>query len=170
MGYRYYARVTFPAAAAAIPSVHEWLERPNGRRVSISEIDGGNCIAVSAEDCGGGEIEVTSVLDAAQVPYDHYHSDDCAGSPHPWTEHVRFSPAGERTLTKVETEAEGDAQIARELLAMLEAGNLHGMRTRLQELSAKALPPDESMDAIASSWTSAAQPQRPSARGQGCAQ
>jgi hypothetical protein len=73
MGHRYYATVTFPAAAGKIPEVRAWLDSEDNEYFEIYE--GATDVEVSHSEANYGAIGVTELLDKHRVPYDHYHSE-----------------------------------------------------------------------------------------------
>lgn len=147
MGYRYLARVTFPVSAQLIPAVAAWLRaRPDCSKMEI-DVD---CVVVTKDEASSGEIDVTAVLDDHAVPYDHYHSDDCSGMPEPFTQYVRFTEGGERIEREVMEDTQQDSLIARQLLNLLDAGNLDALRAQLQEM--KDAGPASYIEELASDW------------------
>jgi hypothetical protein len=146
MGYRYYATVTFPARARELPQVEEWLEANKFYNID----DWPDTIRVSHAECSDGEIGITEVLDAKRVPYDHYHSDDCSGSPEPETHYVRFNQQGERVKLEIDEECHTKAAFARDLLKLLEFGETEALRKRLDETITAGPPP--TMDELAGTW------------------
>lgn len=150
MGYRYYAKVTFPTAAGRIPAVAAALAAADKPWYDIDEAHNEATVSISGGECSSGEIEITGVLEEHQVPYDHYHSDDCSGSPEPWTLYVRYDADGNSVETEVSTEAERDAFLCGQLLGLLDAGDIDGLRAALQNNI--ALGPPVMIDEIALEW------------------
>lgn len=169
MGHRYFAKVTFPAAAHTIPAIAAWLKDPTdaGSYPNIGPLEAAHecgCITVSASDRPDGEIGITDLLDDEHVPYDHYHSDDCSANPDPRTDHVRFTPAGVRVVASVGESAQAEGLLARELLRLLDSGDTTALRARLEQLGAQALDDNEDIEHIAQSWEPAAASATPRAR------
>jgi hypothetical protein len=145
MSYRYEARVKFPSSALAIAAVAAAVQEARDTPwYDVDHADGMPIVEVSGGECSHGEIDITQVLDEHRVPYDHWHSVDCAPAPEPYTVYVRWpaDPEQPGTETEISDEDEADAGIARELLQLLDAGDLDKLRARLNELRDAGPPPD----------------------------
>jgi hypothetical protein len=147
MGHRYYATVTFPAAAGKIPEVRAWLDGDEKEYYDID--DDGELIDVSADERNWGKIEFTDILDQHRVPYDHYHGDDMEGRS---TVYVRWPVGAERVAGKLLAEpdkavvklGEVDGAIAEKAKRLLEVWNEGGpdaVRAELESLKAQLPEP-----------------------------
>jgi len=122
--YRYYAQVTFPEYAVALPKVNEWLVN---KSYDVYHSDG--IVSVEEQEVNYGEIEITEILDEECVPYDHWHidSNECEK----WTVYVRFNSQGKR-IAITETDFEnGLSNWASGMLNLFDAGNMEEFRAKL---------------------------------------
>jgi hypothetical protein len=137
MGYRYYAKVTFPAEAEKLPLIAEALKKAEEAypytEVYRDPSDG--TIEVSCGEASYGEIDITSELMEYDVPFDHYHSCDCESSPEPYTEYWRpTGPEGALETQTVTAEEEHDAALAETLLDLYRHGGVDSLLAKLEEL------------------------------------
>jgi hypothetical protein len=141
MGNRYYASVTFPAAAKEIPELAKTM-----KAYEIEETD--ETVKVIDHEANYGAMdEITDILEEHMVPYDHEESPSSSDEVNQ-THHIRW-PAGaarvadilvagkaERIVTTLQDSDYATAQMASSWLKMLDAGNLGELR-RCIELTAK---------------------------------
>jgi hypothetical protein len=149
MGYRYSAHVTFPLRAVAIDAISRWINDETRGRETVIDCQT-QTIKIVDHEASNGEIEVTMLLDEHHVPHDHYHSDDCAGSPEPHTVYVRFAADGTRVAREVTERDLETAILGEELREVLNSGHIDALRARLDSLIAKG--PKEMVDELAPDW------------------
>lgn len=139
----YYANVTFPNSALNIPALRKlYRSLPTGY---VLEQDA--TVTLADPNAEFGRMAVTELLDALQVPYDHYHRNEAGRNV--YTQQVRFVD-GQRVMKVVRDADEVLRKYARDLLDLVEAGSLDLVREQLDYTVNKAITP--SIVTIATEW------------------
>lgn len=130
MSSDYYASVTFPVAALRIPAIKAAFDEVPEDYTDFFE----EMALVSNPAASGGYIAMTEVLKQFQVPYDHHHRNNIDMDD--YTEQVRFVD-GVETVVSTTDDEHALIDYAKEVLALLETGDVAGATQRLREVTEK---------------------------------
>lgn len=121
----YYANVTFPNTALVLPALRKLY-----RAIPIQYVlEQDTTVTIADPDAEFGRMAITDLLDALQVPYDHFHRNEAGRNV--YTQQVRFV-GGERIMKVVRDADVLIKRYAQDLLDLINAGALDQVREQLE--------------------------------------
>lgn len=139
----YYANVTFPNTALSLPALRK-LYRAIPRQYVLEQ---DTTVTIADPDAEFGRLAITDLLDALQVPYDHFHRNEAGRNV--YTQQVRFV-GGERIMKVVRDADVLIKRYAQDLLDLINAGALDQAREQLEYTVNKSAGSDIAM--VAAEW------------------